>query len=174
MEGYNSSFTGAQIDEAVRKVINGESADMATVQEYADTHWLGKEIFPVNVTKQKGADDDDVYTTDKQFDEIRTAVDNGKTVYAIYDGRIFPLVMYTSSLIKFGNSDNGISTNFIIKKTSVVGISLVGQFTPPGGITLSEGTLNLAQDPKTDMEAATKKYVDEQIAALRNELMQQG
>lgn len=180
MEGYNSSFTGAQIDEAVRKVINGESADMAAVQEYADTHWLGEEVFIVSVLEQYDSEKNVTYTADRSYSDITAAVNSGKKVYAMLNGMMIPYIKKMGSNLVFNVEWLGIQLRIRISDGFVT-VSDIGRLmlaegleVENGDILLRKGNLSLAKDPTLPLQAATKQYVDNAVQALRNELMQQG
>lgn len=119
------------------------------------------EIFLITITSTT-TDGTTTYSADKTYDEIKQAYDDGKTLVAFYGAYCYFKGFYGNSAFNFigigaGYDPNSYSTVLIM--SDAVLVSKLGIVYTYGNNVMNQ--VNMNEAPTTDMQIATKKYVDD-------------
>lgn len=130
-------------------------------KKYVDDHAAASNDFIVNVT----TDDNNNCTLDKTFAQIQGAVQAGKNVYAQLNEFFItrmPLVIYNSNMLLFGAT----TTTYQNLELYALGVTASeARFVFKSAVTYNSDEempqVTMAAAPTSDMQIATKKYVDD-------------
>lgn len=121
------------------------------------------ETFLITITSTT-TDGTTTYSADKTYDEIKQAYDDGKTLVAFYGAYCYFKGFYGNSAFNFigigaGYDPNSYSTVLIM--SDAVLVSKLGIVYTYDNNVMNQVNMNKA--PTTDMQIATKKYVDDEL-----------